>query len=104
MKRHNYVTPTSYLELIKTFQRLHKKKVDEVTTLRSRYEIGLEKLDFAASQIFVMQEELRLLRPKLVETSLETEILMRNIERDAKDVEAKKKVKLYQFKIIDRYI
>lgn len=92
LKRYNYVTPTSYLELIKTFKRLHKKKVDEVTTLRQRYEIGLEKLEFAASQISVMQEELRLLRPKLVETSLATALLLEKIERDAKDVEAKKEV------------
>ena len=46
-----YVTPTSYLELIRTFETLHQKKVDQITSLRMRYEVGLEKLDFAADQV-----------------------------------------------------
>jgi len=92
LKRYNYVTPTSYLELIKTFQNLHKKKVDQITTLRNRYETGLKKLDFAAGQVFVMQDQLTALRPKLVETSLATEALMVKIEQDTVKVEAKKEV------------
>ncbi|XP_022171452.1 dynein heavy chain 3, axonemal-like isoform X1 [Myzus persicae] len=92
LKRHNYVTPTSYLELIKTFQNLHKKKVDQITTLRNRYETGLKKLDFAAGQVSVMQDQLKALRPKLVETSLATEALMVKIEQDTVKVEAKKEI------------
>lgn len=51
LKRHNYVTPTSYLELILTFQNLYHRKVDQIVGLRTRYEVGLEKLDFAAGQV-----------------------------------------------------
>lgn len=94
LKRHNYVTPTSYLELIKTFQNLHKKKVNEITNLRNRYETGLQKLDFAAGQVSVMQDQLTALRPKLVETSLATEALMVKIEQDTVKVEAKKEVRI----------
>ena len=49
--RHNYVTPTSYLELISSFKSLLGSKRGEVLKLKQRYEVGLEKLKFAASQV-----------------------------------------------------
>lgn len=52
LRRHNYVTPTSYLELILTYKTLLNAKRNEVDTARNRYIVGLEKLDFAASQVF----------------------------------------------------
>lgn len=51
LRRHNYVTPTSYLELIMTFKTLLGLKRNEIQLLRNRYITGLEKLDFAASQV-----------------------------------------------------
>ncbi len=50
LRRRNYVTPTSYLELILTFKNLLKEKRNEVKQLQFRYLNGLEKLKFAASQ------------------------------------------------------
>ena len=49
--RHNYVTPTSYLELISSFKTLLGKKRGEIVKTKKRYEVGLEKLAFAASQV-----------------------------------------------------
>lgn len=49
--RHNYVTPTSYLELISSFKTLLATKRGEVLKLKQRYEVGLEKLKFAAAQV-----------------------------------------------------
>ena len=60
--------------------------------LKQRYETGLEKLDFAASQVSVMQQELKDLQPELVKTSAETEKLLAKIEQDTVEVEAKKEV------------
>jgi dynein heavy chain len=51
LRRHNYVTPTSYLELILTFKTLLAKKREEILLLKNRYATGLEKLQFAASQV-----------------------------------------------------
>lgn len=51
LRRHNYVTPTSYLELILTFKTLLQSKRQEVDTMRNRYLTGLQKLNFAASQV-----------------------------------------------------
>ena len=82
MKRCNYVTPTSYLELILTFKSLLKGKRDDILNLKTRYEAGLGKLEFASTQVTVMQNELTALRPQLLETSDETEKLMIKIEQD----------------------
>ena len=49
--RYNYVTPTSYLELIFSIKALLGLKRGEVLKLKKRYEVGLEKLAFAASQV-----------------------------------------------------
>ena len=63
-------------------------------TLKQRYVTGLEKLDFASSQVSVMQQELSDLQPELIKTSAETEKLMVKIEQDTVEVEAKKEVRL----------
>lgn len=49
--RHNYVTPTSYLELIAAFRLLLTQKRDTVMKAKQRYTNGLDKLAFAESQV-----------------------------------------------------
>ncbi|XP_060028831.1 dynein axonemal heavy chain 3 isoform X1 [Erinaceus europaeus] len=88
--RHNYVTPTSYLELILTFKALLNSKRQEVDTMRNRYLTGLQKLDFAASQVAVMQIELTALQPQLILTSEETAKMMVKIEAETREADAKK--------------
>ncbi|XP_063078071.1 dynein axonemal heavy chain 3 [Engraulis encrasicolus] len=92
LRRHNYVTPTSYLELILTFKALLSSRREQVNTFRNRYLVGLEKLDFAASQVAVMQEELTALQPELIKTSAETKAMMRKIEKETVEVDAKKEL------------
>ncbi|XP_029639148.1 dynein heavy chain 3, axonemal-like isoform X2 [Octopus sinensis] len=92
LRRHNYVTPTSYLELIMTFKNLLTSKRTEILTMKTRYLTGLEQLQFAASQVSIMQQELTELQPELIKTSEDTEKLMVKIEQDTVEVEAKKEV------------
>jgi dynein heavy chain len=66
--RRNYVTPTSYLELITMFTTLLSAKRSEVLAAQHRYEIGLEKLEFTAGQVEAMRQELRALKPVLQKT------------------------------------
>ena len=42
--RHNYVTPTSYLELLTMFTSLLRKQRETVSGQKRRYEVGLEKV------------------------------------------------------------
>ncbi|KAL3852322.1 hypothetical protein ACJMK2_015979 [Sinanodonta woodiana] len=92
MRRVNYVTPTSYLELIKTFKNLLNRKRMEILTLKNRYIVGLEKLEFSESQINIMQKELIELKPKLIQTSKETEELIAVIEKESAEVQEVKKL------------
>uniref|UniRef100_A0A182XBB4 AAA+ ATPase domain-containing protein n=1 Tax=Anopheles quadriannulatus TaxID=34691 RepID=A0A182XBB4_ANOQN len=90
--RRNYVTPTSYLEMLRSFKDLYHKKYSETITQRDRYTTGLEKLDFAAGQVSVMQDQLKDLQPMLKQTSDETEKIMVNIERETAEAEKKKEI------------
>ncbi|XP_048589777.1 dynein axonemal heavy chain 3-like isoform X2 [Nematostella vectensis] len=92
LRRHNYVTPTSYLELIKTFKSLLEKKRLQILTMKSRYLKGLDKLDFASQQVAIMQQELQELQPELIQTSKETEDLIKIIAEETLEVEDKKRI------------
>ncbi|KAK3272243.1 hypothetical protein CYMTET_19451 [Cymbomonas tetramitiformis] len=90
--RRNYVTPTSYLELLTLFSTLLGKKRDEVSKAQRRYEVGLEKLEFTAQQVTVMQHELTALKPNLIKTVAETEQLMKVVQKEKTEVVEPKKL------------
>jgi dynein heavy chain len=90
LNRYNYVTPTSYLELLNSFKTSLAKRKGEVIGIKKRYGGGLEKLQFAAEQIAQMQIDLTELQPQLQKTSEETEEMLVKIAKDSKDAEATK--------------
>uniref|UniRef100_A0A8C5P1M0 Dynein axonemal heavy chain 7 n=1 Tax=Jaculus jaculus TaxID=51337 RepID=A0A8C5P1M0_JACJA len=92
LQRYNYVTPTSYLELISTFKLLLEKKRSEVMKMKRRYEVGLDKLDSAASQVATMQLKLEALQPQLKETSKQVDQMMLTIERESIEVAKTEKI------------
>ena len=49
--RHDYVTATSYLELIASFRQLLTKRRQAIMEAKQRYVNGLDKLAFAESQV-----------------------------------------------------
>ncbi|XP_070695267.1 dynein axonemal heavy chain 12 [Pempheris klunzingeri] len=90
--RHNYVTPTSYLELIAAFRLLLTQKRDTVMKAKRRYTNGLDKLAFAESQVGEMKKELVDLQPKLEQAKIDNTKMMKVIEVESVEVEAKSKV------------
>ncbi|XP_015421606.1 PREDICTED: dynein heavy chain 7, axonemal [Myotis davidii] len=92
LQRYNYVTPTSYLELISTFKLLLENKRSEVMKMKKRYEVGLEKLDSAASQVASMQLELEALHPQLKVASKAVDEMMLMIERESFEVAKTEKI------------
>ena len=91
LRRYYYVTPTSYLELIKTFQTLLETERSKVTTAKRRYQNGLKKLLETAESVAGMQEELKALQPKLVVATKETEELLVTIANKQKEANEFKK-------------
>ncbi|KAI4563747.1 hypothetical protein MJG53_016321 [Ovis ammon polii x Ovis aries] len=89
--RHNYVTATSYLELIASFRQLLTKRRQAIMEAKQRYVNGLDKLAFAESQVGEMKTELVQLQPKLEEAKVENANMMQIIEIESAQVEAKRK-------------
>ena len=80
LKRHNYVTPTSYLELIMAFKGQLDGCRKEVSTKISRYANGLDKLAFAETSVGEMQVELTDLQPVLVTKGAAVDKLMVEVQ------------------------
>ncbi|XP_050432703.1 dynein axonemal heavy chain 7-like isoform X2 [Adelges cooleyi] len=91
-KRKTYVTPTSFLELISTFKDILEKKRQEILISKHRYEVGLEKLQAAADDIAIMQEELKELQPKIVAATAEAKIIMQKVEKENQEVSKVKQI------------
>ena len=99
LRRRNYVTPTSYLELLSSFGKLIGMKRQEVSTKRDRLQIGLDKLSETKKMVSVMQEELVILQPQLVKTQAEVSSMMIQITKDkASAAETKEKVEVEEAK------
>lgn len=60
--------------------------------LKQRYEVGLEKLDSAATQVATMQVELEALQPQLQVASKKVDEMMVMIERESVEVAETEKV------------
>ena len=69
LRRHVYVTPTSYLEQLRTFLALLAEKRGAIATQRGRLAGGLDKLAATAAQVAAMQAELVQLQPVLEKTA-----------------------------------
>lgn len=80
-QRYNYVTPTSYLELINTFKDLLQRKRKEALNGKGRYEAGLERLDSTHKQVERMQEILVALQPKLLVAAKDVEVMFLDVQR-----------------------
>ena len=91
-RQHNYVTPTSYLELITTFKSLLASKTQEVLVQKDRYEGGLLQLIHTEEEVEKMTHTLELLKPNLLKTAADTEQLIATIERESKEAEKTRSV------------
>lgn len=92
LSRYNYVTPTSYLELLNVFKFvLHEKRAD-VGGLRDKLQYGLDRLAQASEQVSQLQVDLREKQPRLEVTQKEVEMTMQQIAVDKKDAAATREV------------
>jgi len=59
MRRINYVTPTSYLELLSAYKKTYKDKKKEVEEAKRRLEKGLTALAEAGLEVAKLQQKLK---------------------------------------------
>merc|ERR1719408_554293 len=88
-KRHFYVTPSSYLELINSFTSMLKQQRKIVSQAKWRYDVGLEKIADAASQVAALQKDLEDLQPILELSAKETSEMMVKVEAQQAEAEEK---------------
>jgi len=91
-RRYNYVTPTSYLELLGTFKVVLRRKRDEVGTLRTRLQNGLDKIISTEGVVSKLQEELVAMQPVLAKTQTEVAAMIVQIDKDKAMAAETKKV------------
>ena len=80
--RNYYVTPTSYLELLSTYDSTLNAKRKEVGTLRDRLSIGVDKLISTAKQVSELQVSLKEMEPVLIQTQADVEVMIIQITKD----------------------
>jgi dynein heavy chain len=83
--RFNYVTPTSYLQLLRTFVRLLTSCRETITDRLGRYELGLDKLLKCGVLVEGLQQDLIKMQPVLQQKERETGELLVRVERDRAD-------------------
>ena len=85
-RRHVYVTPTSYLELLKTYRALLTAEREKTLRLSSGYSRGVETLLSTAEVVRHMQQELGEKQPRLEEMTEEADVLMQQIKKESTEV------------------
>merc|ERR1719446_629271 len=91
MRRHCYVTPTSYLEQLGLFQTILKEEKTKLVKAIARLGGGVKKIDDAESLVDVLKVELAEKMPVLIKTNEEVTVLMESIAVDKKDAEVVEK-------------
>ena len=88
VKRYNYTTPTSYLELIKLYVDILKKQQTKVSNNERRYRVGLNKLKETEDMVAKLEIHLTEMQPVLKQASEDASVLMVEVARDQKDADA----------------
>ncbi len=86
--RHFYVTPTSYLRLLKSFKSIEEEKRQDLQNSRETYANGVQKLDACGAYVEEMRVALQALQPELEQKTRQTEEIMRRVETE--NIEAEK--------------
>ena len=93
LKRKYYITPTSYLELLKTYIDLFSQDKNMIPFTIKKYTVGLEKLKETNEQVKILQEEIIKFQPILERKAKEVEVMKADLEvKNARAVEVEKKV------------
>lgn len=85
-KRHNYVTPTSYLELVRLYSEMLVTQRDAVSEKIARYRTGLTRLANTDALVTQLEKDLIKLQPVLKKSSEDTLELLTDLTREQKEV------------------
>jgi dynein heavy chain len=90
LKRYYYITPTSYLEFIKTFNDIYAEKISGIPRQIANYRLGIQKIEEANEIVKNLKQELIRKEPEQLKSKDEVEKIMGEVEVNSKIVEAEK--------------
>jgi dynein heavy chain len=91
LKRHNYVTPTNYLELVKGYRTLLAAKSGELGAAANKLANGLAKLEDAKEQVEVLSKDLEVKKVTVAQSQKSCEDLLVQIVSDRRVADEQKK-------------
>jgi len=89
-KRQVYVTPVMFMGVFDLFEKLLSRKNDDIDRERSKYDLGVRKLEEAKVMIEEMEEFLTSLKPSLIAKQKEVEKSVKRVDTESKEVLAVK--------------
>ena len=92
LRRYNYTTPTSYLELIKLYMHMLMEQKKMLKDQVSKYQNGLQKLRETNIIVKELKERLIQMQPRLKQKSEETQNLMKTLKVDQKEAAEKERL------------
>jgi dynein heavy chain, axonemal len=87
LRRHNYTTPTSYLELLNSYTKMLDEQSTTVINQINRLQGGLDKLQSTQVLVDQMKIDLKAMQPKLEEAAKSTAEIMITVDREQKESE-----------------
>lgn len=87
LRRKVYTTPKSYLDLINLYIGMLGEKREELSMLRKRLAIGVNKLEETNAMVAGLQEELTKLQPVLDQKTKDTDALLIQVAADQKEAD-----------------
>lgn len=90
MRRYNYVTPTSYLELITMIKVVLSKRQNLLTEKRSRLTVGLDKLNSTKQIVSSLKQQLAEQQPVLEATAIQVKEQQVQIAADQEEAKVVK--------------
>jgi dynein heavy chain len=92
LRRHNYTTPTSYLELIRMFTKMLTDEREKVTRKIDRYRNGLKRLVSTNKLVEELRTDLITLQPELTKAAAATAELVAKLSKEKKELDEKSAV------------
>ena len=92
LNRQNYVTPTSFLELLSSYGTILKQKRKTISFSKNRLVTGLEVLEKAGIEIAKLKDHIDKMAPELAVTKKDVAETMAQLAIDKADADAEKEI------------
>jgi len=92
LKRRVYITPKSFLDLLKSYEIFLGEKNKELSERRDTLSTGLSKLEETKSAVSKLTEEINEMQPKLQRSVEEQDVLQKQLEVDKFEADKRKRV------------